>query len=113
MAVYIVGGGLAAVKRPWQAAKYGAKVKLYEMKPHRFSEAHTSEGLAELVCSNSFKAANLENASGLLKEEMRVLQGLVISCADHNTVPAGGALAVDRSRFSEEITKKMENASRH
>ncbi len=108
MAVYIVGGGLAGCEAAWQAAKYGAKVKLYEMKPHRFSEAHTSEGLAELVCSNSFKAANLENASGLLKEEMRVLQGLVISCADHNTVPAGGALAVDRSRFSEEITKKME-----
>lgn len=108
MAVYIVGGGLAGCEAAWQAAKYGTKVKLYEMKPHRFSEAHTSEGLAELVCSNSFKAANLENASGLLKEEMRVLQGLVISCADHNTVPAGGALAVDRSRFSEEITKKME-----
>lgn len=108
MAVYIIGAGLAGCEAAWQAAEYGVKVKLYEMKPHRFSEAHHSEKLAELVCSNSLKARDPENASGLLKEEMRVLGGLVIACADHNAVPAGGALAVDRERFSEEITRKIE-----
>jgi len=109
MAVYIIGGGLAGCEAAWQAAKYGIKVKLYEMKPLHFSEAHTSEKLGELVCSNSLKASNLENASGLLKEEMRVLGGLVISCADRTAVPAGGALAVDRRKFSEEITSRIKN----
>ena len=112
MAVYIVGGGLAGCEAAWQAAKYGAKVKLYEMKPYRFSEAHTSEGLAELVCSNSFKAANLENASGLLKEEMRVLQGLVISCGSQygsRRRRAGGRSEPLLGRNY----KKNGNASRH
>ena len=108
MAVYIIGGGLAGCEAAWQIAKYGIKVKLYEMKPRHFSEAHTAETLAELVCSNSLKASNLENASGLLKEEMRVLGGLIIACADRSAVPAGGALAVDRIKFSEAVTKKIE-----
>lgn len=108
MAVSIVGGGLAGCEAAWQAAKQGVKVKLYEMKPLRFSEAHSSENLGELVCSNSFKASNLENASGLLKEEMRVLGGLIIDCADRHAVPAGGALAVDREGFSAEVTARIQ-----
>lgn len=107
MAVYIVGGGLAGCEAAWQVAKYDIPVKLYEMKPAKFSEAHSSESLSELVCSNSFKAANLENASGLLKEEMRVLGGLLIACADRHAVPAGGALAVDRQKFSQEVTDTL------
>lgn len=109
MAVYVVGGGLAGCEAAWQVARKGIHVKLYEMKPARFSDAHTSEGLAELVCSNSFKASNLENASGLLKEEMRVLGGLIVSCADVSAVPAGGALAVDRDAFSKKVTESIES----
>lgn len=107
MAVYVIGGGLAGSEAAWQVAKSGIKVKLYEMKPVRFSEAHSSEKLAELVCSNSFKALNIDNASGLLKEEMRVLGGVVIECADKSAVPAGGALAVDREVFARQITEKI------
>ncbi len=107
MAVYVVGGGLAGCEAAWQAAKRGVNVKLYEMKPERFSPAHRSESLAELVCSNSFKATGIENASGLLKEEMRVLGGLIISCADAAAVPAGGALAVDREAFSRSVSQKI------
>lgn len=109
MAVYVIGGGLAGCEAAWQVAGKGINVILYEMKPARFSDAHTSEGLAELVCSNSFKASNLENASGLLKEEMRVLGSLIVSCADMSRVPAGGALAVDRDVFSGKVTKSIES----
>ena len=90
MAVYVIGGGLAGCEAAWQIAQAGIKVKLFEMKPVKFSEAHSSENLAELVCSNSLKATNIENASGLLKEEMRCLGGMVIGCADESAVPAGG-----------------------
>ena len=103
MAVYVIGGGLAGCEAAWQIAQAGIKVKLFEMKPVKFSEAHSSENLAELVCSNSLKATNIENASGLLKEEMRCLGGMVIGCADESAVPAGGALAVDRDVFSKLI----------
>ena len=107
MAVYVIGGGLAGSEAAWQIAKYGIDVKLYEMKPVKFSEAHVSENLAELVCSNSLKASNIENASGLLKEEMRLLKGMVIGCADESAVPAGGALAVDRDVFAQKVTKNL------
>lgn len=107
MAVYVIGGGLAGCEAAWQIARAGIKVKLFEMKPVKFSEAHSSENLAELVCSNSLKATNIENASGLLKEEMRCLGGMVIGCADESAVPAGGALAVDRDVFSKKITAKI------
>lgn len=107
MAVYVIGGGLAGCEAAWQIAQAGIKVKLFEMKPVKFSEAHSSENLAELVCSNSLKATNIENASGLLKEEMRCLGGMVIECADESAVPAGGALAVDRDVFSKKITAKI------
>ena len=110
MAIYVIGGGLAGCEAAWQIAKYGINVKLFEMKPVKFSEAHSSDKLAELVCSNSLKATNLENATGLLKEEMRLLGGMVISCADESSVPAGGALAVDREVFSNKVTQKIEES---
>ena len=107
MSIYVIGGGLAGSEAAWQIAKYGVNVKLYEMKPVKFSEAHVSENFAELVCSNSLKASNIDNASGLLKEEMRLLKGMVISCADESAVPAGGALAVDRDVFAKKVTDKL------
>ena len=110
MAVYVIGGGLAGCEAAWQIAKNGINVKLFEMKPVKFSDAHVSENLAELVCSNSLKASNVENASGLLKEEMRLLGGLVVKCADESAVPAGGALAVDRDVFSQKITEKINSS---
>ena len=106
--VTVIGGGLAGCEAAWQIAETGIKVKLYEMKPEKFSPAHRFEGLAEIVCSNSFKSSSLENASGLLKEELRQFNSLIISCADNNKVPAGQALAVDRERFSNSVTKKIE-----
>ncbi len=105
MAVNIIGAGLAGCEAAWQLAKAGIKVKLYEMRPDKMTPAHHTGGFAELVCSNSFRSNSLENAVGLLKEEMRMLDSLVMKCADENAVPAGGALAVDRVRFSEDITK--------
>ena len=106
--VHIIGGGLAGAEAAWQAAKYGASVKLYEMKPGKSSPAHSSRDLAELVCSNSFKANNVGSAAGLLKEEMRTMHSLILQCADQCAVPAGGALAVDRTRFSRMITERLE-----
>ena len=103
--VIIIGGGLAGCEAAYQIAKRGIKVKLYEMKPHKFSEAHSNENLAEIVCSNSFKSNLLTNACGLLKEELRILDSLLIKCADETSVPAGQALAVDREKFSELVTK--------
>ncbi len=103
----IIGGGLAGCEAAWQAAQRGIKVKLYEMKPHTFSPAHTSPDLCELVCSNSLKGAGLDNACGLLKEEMRRMGSLLIECADATRVPAGGALAVDRDKFARMVTDKI------
>ena len=104
----IIGGGLAGCEAAWRAAGHGLSVRLWEMKPQRFSPAHSSEDLAELVCSNSLRAARPENAVGLLKEEMRLLGSLILTTAEHTRVPAGGALAVDRACFSREITRAVE-----
>ncbi len=105
----VIGGGLAGCEAAWQAANAGIKVELYEMKPVHFSEAHTSQFLGELVCSNSLKGAGLDNACGLLKEEMRRMNSLIIACADKTKVPAGGALAVDREKFAQMITQEIQN----
>lgn len=107
--IEIIGGGLAGCEAAWRAAGRGARVRLWEMKPHRFSPAHKMDTLAELVCSNSFRAARPENAVGLLKEEMRHLGSLAMAIAERTAVPAGGALAVDRELFSQEITRAIEN----
>ena len=109
MELKIIGGGLAGCEAAWQAAQRGIKVKLYEMKPSTFSPAHTNENLCELVCSNSLKGNGLDNACGLLKEEMRRMDSLVISCADETKVPAGGALAVDRDKFAALVTEKIKS----
>lgn len=106
--VTVIGGGMAGVEAAWQLAKNKIYVDLYEMKPVKFSPAHKSEGLAELVCSNSLKAMRLESAAGLLKEEMRRFGSICMQSADIAKVDAGGALAVDRDVFSEVITKKIE-----
>ena len=107
--ITIIGGGLAGTEAAYQIAKRGIKVKLYEMKPEKFSPAHSNNNLAEIVCSNSFKSNLHTNACGLLKEELRLLDSLLIKTADKVAVPAGQALAVDREKFSEEITKKIES----
>ncbi len=106
--VNVIGGGLAGCEAAYQIAKRGIKVKLYEMKPVKFSPAHSNENLAEIVCSNSFKSNLLTNACGLLKEELRMLDSLLIRIADENSVPAGQALAVDREIFAQRITEKIE-----
>lgn len=105
--VTIIGGGLAGCEAAYQIAKQGYKVKLYEMKPTKFSNAHSNKNLAEIVCSNSFKSNLHTNACGLLKEELRILDSLLIKCADKTSVPAGQALAVDRDKFSELVTKEI------
>jgi len=104
----VVGGGLAGCEAAWQAARRGLSVTLFEMKPARFSPAHSSEDLAELVCSNSLRANGHGNAVGLLKEEMRRLSSLVLSAADETAVPAGRALAVDRVAFARRVTEAIE-----
>ena len=106
--ITIIGGGLAGTEAAYQIAKRGIKVKLYEMKPVKFSEAHSNKNLAEIVCSNSFKSNLLTNACGLLKEELRKLDSLLIRIADETSVPAGQALAVDRDEFSERVTEEIE-----
>ena len=106
--ITIIGGGLAGTEVAYQIAKRGIKVKLYEMKPIKFSPAHSNQNLAEIVCSNSFKSNLLTNACGLLKEELRRLDSLLIKIADETSVPAGQALAVDRELFSEKVTKIIE-----
>lgn len=105
----MVGAGLAGSEAAWQLAQMGIRVKLYEMRPEATTPAHNTGDFAELVCSNSFRAAALENAVGLLKEEMRNMNSLIMACADRNKVPAGGALAVDRDFFSREVTSILEN----
>ena len=105
--VIVIGGGLAGCEAAYQIAKRGIKVKLYEMKPKKFSPAHSNSNLAEIVCSNSFKSNSITNACGLLKEELRILDSLLIKIADENSVPAGQALAVDREKFSQAVTEKI------
>ena len=110
--VTVIGGGLAGCEAAYQIAKRGVKVKLYEMKPKNFSAAHSNPNLAEIVCSNSLKSNLHTNACGLLKEELRLLDSLLIRVADETAVPAGQALAVDRERFAKRVTeeiKKIEN----
>jgi methylenetetrahydrofolate--tRNA-(uracil-5-)-methyltransferase len=106
--IHIVGGGLAGSEAAWQAAQTGCQVVLHEMRPERMTEAHRTEGLAELVCSNSFRSDDAENnAVGLLHAEMRRLGSLIMRAADANQVPAGGALAVDREGFSAAVTRAL------
>lgn len=106
--VTIIGGGMAGSEAAWQAAQHGAQVDLYEMRPVRKTEAHQSDGLAELVCSNSFRSDDYQNnAVGLLHEEMRRCDSLIMAAAEIHKVPAGGALAVDRELFSQEVTKRL------
>ena len=106
--ITIIGGGLAGTEAAYQIAKRGIKVKLYEMKPKKYTPAHSNKNLAEIVCSNSFKSNLLTNACGLLKEELRRLDSLLIKTADETSVPAGQALAVDRERFAEKITDSIQ-----
>lgn len=105
----VIGAGLSGAEAAWQAAQRGIPTELAEMRPHKKSPAHHTDFFAELVCSNSFRAANVENAVGLLKEEMRRLGSLIMEAADATRVPAGGALAVDRVPFSEYVTEKIKN----
>lgn len=109
MELQIIGAGLAGCEAAWQAAQRGIPVVLHEMKPARRSPAHKGGGFAELVCSNSLRADGLHNAVGLLKEEMRRLNSVIMACADATRVPAGGALAVDRDGFSALVTEKIRN----
>jgi methylenetetrahydrofolate--tRNA-(uracil-5-)-methyltransferase len=110
--VIIIGGGLAGCEAAWQAARRGVSVLLYEMKPVRFSPAHVSPNLAELVCSNSLRSNSPENAVGLLKEELRRLDSLILAVAEKTRVPAGEALAVDREAFAAAITARLEGIPR-
>ncbi len=105
--INVIGAGLAGVEAAWQAARLGVDVRLYEMKPIRFSPAHTAPTFAELVCSNSLRSDSPENAVGILKEEMKILGSLVMEAALTTRVPAGSCLAVDRTLFSEYITQKI------
>jgi len=105
--VIIIGGGLAGCEAAWQLLRRGRTVHLYEMKPQKFSPAHKMEHLAELVCSNSLKSNSLDNAPGLLKEEMRRLNSLIIMAADSTAVAAGSALAVDRTQFAQEVEARL------
>jgi methylenetetrahydrofolate--tRNA-(uracil-5-)-methyltransferase len=105
--ITVIGGGLAGSEAAWQAARWGVRVRLFEMKPRKFSPAHQSPALGELVCSNSLRADGVENAVGLLKEEMRRLGSLVMAAAAATRVPAGKALAVDREAFAAHITRAL------
>src|SRR5215204_2321526 len=107
MGVRIVGGGLAGSEAAWQAASRGVRVTLHEMRPARPTEVHKTDSLAELVCSNSFRGDKLDNAVGLLKEEMRRLDSLVMHAAEVARVPAGAALAVDRELFARTMTQAI------
>lgn len=109
MTITIIGGGLAGCEAAWQALRKGCKVVLYDMKPVSFSPAHNSENLAELVCSNSFRSDDVESAVGLLKEEMRRCDSLIMNVAEKCKVPAGKALAVDRELFAHQITSILQD----
>ena len=110
--VAVIGGGFAGVECASQIAKRGINVDLFEMKPTKYSPAHKSADLCELVCSNSFKAIRVESASGLLKAEMKMLGSVCVECAEKSAVPAGGALAVDRDIFASLVTKRIESDER-
>ena len=105
--VIVIGAGLAGSEACWQLAQRGIPVELHEMRPAKFTPAHKSGGFAELICSNSLRANNVENAVGLLKEEMRRCNSLILAMADAHAVPAGGALAVDRYAFSDAVTEQI------
>lgn len=105
--IKVIGAGLAGCEAAWQIANAGIDVELWEMKPQKFTPAHKYKGFAELVCSNSLKASRVNSAAGLLKEEMRRLGSLTVPCAEETAVPAGGALAVDREKFSDLVTGKI------
>src|SRR5688500_8777856 len=105
--IHIVGGGLAGSEAAWQAAEQGVPVTIHEMRPVRPTAVHKTDALAELVCSNSFRGDKLDNAVGLLKEEMRRLGSLVMRAAEAARVPAGAALAVDRVVFSQRVTEAL------
>src|SRR5919204_1552571 len=107
--IHIIGGGLAGCEAAWQAASRGVPVMLHEMRPVRGTAVHKSDRLAELVCSNSLRGDKLDNAVGLLKEEMRRLESLVMRAADAHRVPAGAALAVDRDLFSCAVTDAVQS----
>ena len=107
--VNVYGAGLAGCEAAWQIAERGVKVRLYEMKPNKYTPAHHSKGFAELVCSNSLRSDSVINAVGLLKEEMRRIGSLIMTAAEATKVPAGSALAVDREFFSDFITEKIKN----
>src|SRR5512139_1778384 len=108
----IIGGGLAGTEAAWQAAERGVDVTLFEMRPQRNTPAHTTDQLAELICSNSLGSNLPDRASGLLKAELRLLNSLIMRAADETAVPAGGALAVDRERFAQVITERIEQHPR-
>ncbi len=105
--IQVIGAGLAGCEAAYQIAKRGIRVALYEMKPHKMTPAHRNTDFCELICSNSLKAARIDSAAGLLKEEMRRIGSLLMTCADACAVPAGGALAVDRERFARMVTKAI------
>jgi len=107
--INVIGAGLAGCEAAWQIAEHGGFVRLYEMKPEKKTPAHHMDTFAELVCSNSLRSNQLENAVGLLKEELRRMGSLIMQCADANAVPAGGALAVDREGFSNCVTDKIKS----
>ncbi|MFN2450583.1 MAG: FAD-dependent oxidoreductase, partial [Candidatus Baltobacteraceae bacterium] len=108
----VIGGGLAGCEAAWQAAERGVEVELYEMRPHKSGPAHKTGDLAELVCSNSLRGAALENAVGLLKEELAMLDSLIVAAARGAAVPAGGALAVDRAGFADRVQGRIESHPR-
>lgn len=109
MTVHVIGAGLAGCEAAWALAKAGIPVRLYEMKPQKYSPAHHSPNFAELVCSNSLKAQRIGSAAGMLKEEMRMMGSLIVECAEKTSVAAGGALAVDREAFSSLVTEKIKS----
>ena len=109
MTVKVIGAGLAGSEAAWQLAERGIDVQLYEMKPHKMSPAHHTPYFAELVCSNSLRGDRLENAVGLLMEELRRCGSLILSCAEATRVEAGGCLAVDREGFARMVTEKVRN----
>ena len=106
--IYVIGAGLAGSEAAYQIARFGIPVTLFEMKPVKRSPAHKADTFAELVCSNSLRSADVTNASGLLKEELRRMGSLIMEACDNTKVSAGGALAVDRQLFSEYVTRKIE-----
>ena len=110
--ISVIGAGLAGSEAAWQLAKFGYNVNLYDMKPQKFSAAHKSKNFAELVCSNSLKSRRIGSASGMLKEEMRLFDSLILDCAEKFSVDAGGALAVDRELFSSEVTRRLSSCEK-